>query len=260
MSNHIGGSQCEVGAIANVCSEDPEAAFAAMAIANLVNYLDDIFQALQTVITTMTPTFATFPETFNPNNITTFPGSSDASVIGTASYFVGSLAALIPGVGAITAGSTAAARLGTVGSVSYMAGSGANMANLGGSSSDSSIEVQFLSFAAIQGLLGELAQAMADGFSEFTSSILTDTPPDDLQTATRQLPSILAGGAFAESAPGFSLSSAQNLTAAIAGPGINLLWQYQGTIVAKVNRDNIPIDPCEGESKKCAGCLSASKY
>lgn len=40
---------------------------------------------------------------------------------------------------------------------------------------------------------------------------------------------------------------AQNLTAAIAGPGINLLWQYGGTVVAKANRNNLPLDPCEGK-------------
>lgn len=220
-----------------------------MAIAHFVNYLDDIFQAFQTVVTTMTPVFATFPETFNPGNITTLPGgSSDASIVGTTSYFIGSLAAMIPGVGIAAAGSTAAARLGTLGAVSYMAGSGANMANLGGDSSSDSIEVQFLSYTAIQDLHGTLKQVVSDGFSEFASSRLSGIPPDGFESDSRQLPSILAGGAFAKPAPGFSMDSAKNLTAAIAGPGINLMWQYQGTVVAKVNKDNLPIDPCEGES------------
>lgn len=193
----------------------------------------------------MTPAFATFPDTFNPGNISTLPGTSDASTVGTASYFIGSLAALIPGVGAVAAGSTAAARLGNLGSVSYMAGSGANMANLGDDSSGG-LEVQFRNYGKIQALLSGLGQAVTDGFAEFLNSRLSETPPDGFESDPRQLPQILAGGTFARPANKFSLDSGKNLTAPIAGPGINILWQYQGTVVAKVNKGNLPIDPCEG--------------
>lgn len=55
---------CDTGDAKDVCSENPQAAFATIAIANFVNYLNDVFQAFQVVINTMTPVFATFPETF----------------------------------------------------------------------------------------------------------------------------------------------------------------------------------------------------
>lgn len=191
----------------------------------------------------MTPTFATFVDTFNPGNITTLPGSSQAGIAGTALYFAGSLAGLIPGVGLVS-GTAAKTAYGGLGAVSYMGGSAAGVANIGEGSGN--IEVQFASFATISGLLGDLAQAVADGFSTFASSRLSEIPPDGFETDPQQLPSILASGAFAEPHPPFDLSMAQNLTAAVAGPGINLLWQYQGTVVAKVNKNNLPVDPCDG--------------
>lgn len=46
---NYGGSQCDVGDAADVCTENPQAAFAVMATANFVNYLDDVFQTLQVV-------------------------------------------------------------------------------------------------------------------------------------------------------------------------------------------------------------------
>lgn len=209
---NYGGSQCDPGDAADVCSENPQAAYAVMAIANMVNYLDDVFQTLQVVINTMTPMFATFPETFNPGNITTLPGSADTGIAGSSLYFVGSLAALVPGLGAVSAGGNAAKALGGLGAVSYMGGSAAGVAGLDGGESGN-LEVQFASFAAISQLLGDLSQAVADGFSTFASSRLSEVPPEGFETDPTYLPSILATGDFAEPHPPFSLSMAQNLTA-----------------------------------------------
>lgn len=242
----FGGEQCDVGSVADTCPQNPQAAFAAMAIGNLINYLDDVFQALQTVITTMTPTFATFPDTFNPNNITVMPGTGGLSTASIASYFVGSVAALVPGLG-LTQGATAAARLGSLSAVAYMAGSGAAIGTVTDDGTDN-IEVQFQSFATIEGLLGQLSKAVSDSFAAFAEDLLTTIPGDGYAEDPRQLPSLLSEGAFAEPHPGFDSSMAQNLTAAIAGPGINVLWQYSGVVVAKVNGNNLPVSPCDGDT------------
>lgn len=200
-----GGKECQLNVAAQVCSEDPQAAYAVMAIADFVNYLDDVFQTLQLVINTMTPQFATFPETFNPKNITTLPGNSAAGISGTALYFVSSLAGLIPGVElAGDAAGSAAKALGGIGAVAYMGGSAAGVSNIGGDSGN--IEIQFSSFSTISGMLGDLAQAVADGFSTFATSLLSDMPPEGFESDPRQLPTILSEGGFAEPHPPFDPS------------------------------------------------------
>jgi len=100
------GGYCNLDAVARQCSHDPYAAFAASAIANLVNYFDATLEAFNLVIDTMTPAFANFPKTFMPYNVTKFPasGPSDEAIAGTALYFAGSLAGLIPGVGPVVGG------------------------------------------------------------------------------------------------------------------------------------------------------------
>ena len=100
------GGSCSLDVVAQQCSQDPYAMFAASAIANLVNYFDEALRTFNLVIDRMTPAFASFPGTFMPNNVTKFPasGPSDEAIAGTALYFAGSLAGLIPGVGPVLGG------------------------------------------------------------------------------------------------------------------------------------------------------------
>ncbi|KAK5168600.1 uncharacterized protein LTR77_005909 [Saxophila tyrrhenica] len=241
-----GGTHCDAGPVIDSCPQNPQFAYIEIATINLVNYLDDIFQAFQTVITTVTPAFAGFPGTFNPNNITTLPGDDPAGLAGAASYFVGSLAALVPGFGLFAEGSTAAARFGQLGAAAYAAGSVAGISEF--SDESGNIETQFSDFAAISKMLSRLSDALASTFSTFVTSRMNEAPPEGFETDPTHLPMLLADGTFAEPHPPFSLSQAENLTAAIAGPGINLLWQYGSTVIAKVNRNNLAVDPCEGDN------------
>src|ERR1700761_8401128 len=55
-----GTSQCDPADVLDYCSQNPQYAFALAAIANFVNYIEDLFQAVETVVTTMTPSFANF--------------------------------------------------------------------------------------------------------------------------------------------------------------------------------------------------------
>lgn len=45
-----GGTHCDPGDVVDVCPSNPQFSFVEIAIVNLVNYLDDLFQSVQTVV------------------------------------------------------------------------------------------------------------------------------------------------------------------------------------------------------------------
>jgi len=111
------------------------------------------------------------------------------------------------------------------------------------------LNLKFEDAASISYLLGNLSKSLNDGFEAFATSRMNEVPPPGFETDPTYLPQLLSGGSFAGLLKGaFTQEMADNFTAAIAGPGINLLWQYSGVVVAKVHKDNFPVDPCSGDT------------
>ena len=244
---------CDPYRVADHCSDNPKAAFTLMAVANMVIYLNHLFDIFQEVVSGLTPALMKFPETYNPKEITTKAGTTAFGGAGTALFFVGAIAAFTPGLNIISATGTAGVALNRLSTFTYASGALSGALNLG-AGGDTSIEVQFMNAANIEDFLGQLVDAVSGGFEKYINHILNDVPDDmsdeqpKYKDDPRELPLLLKDGTFAGPIPEPPESMRENITAALAGPGINSMWWRAGVAIAKVNKDSLPIDPCDGDN------------
>ena len=248
---------CDPARIADQCVDDPKASLALFSVTNLIIYMEDLYDMFDEVVETLIAASQSFPQTFNPKNITTEGGADGWSGAGTALSFAAAVAAFAPGLGLVSAAGSAAGTLNKFSAAAYAAGGAANLEGLTGGGGES-IEVQFLSAANIIKYLGDTKGTMSQGFRSFFEHHLHDVPATNIENSMNhrpyysfdptELPQLLAGGQFIEPHDDFSVSMMQNMSAALAGPGINTLWSDAGVVIAKVNRDNLPIDPCDGDT------------
>jgi hypothetical protein len=248
---------CEQSPLNNHCLDNPKAAYSLLAVTNMVAYLRSLSDLFSSVAQELEAAYPKFTVTFNPKEISTKAGTTPFGGMGTSLFFIGAVAAFAPGVNIIAAAGTVGTALNRLSTVTYAAGALAGTLNMG-SGGDDSIEVQFLNAANLQDFLARMIRTVSSGFEKYISHILVDKPLSSIDAGlnhkTRyedepsELPQLLKDGTFAGPLPGPSESMRQNLTAAMAAPGINAMWARAGVVVAKVNKTVLPIDPCFGDN------------
>jgi hypothetical protein len=252
------GDTCEKAGLKDHCLSNPKAVYSLYAITHMVLYMRSLNKLFESIALELTAAFPQLAVTFNPKEMTVKPGTSAAGGTGTALFLIGAVAAFAPGVGML-AGSAVrvGANLNKLSTVAYAAGAAANGANLGGPG-EQSIELQFLNAASVTDFLSRMIRDVSAGFEKYIKHVLTDQPISDddatknhkprYQDDPAELPQLLKDGTFAAPVPGPSDDMRKNLTAAMAAPAINQMWARAEVVVAIINKDHLPIDPCVGDN------------
>ena len=163
------------------------------------------------------------PTIFNPQALTTLPGSAPPGIAAVGSWFGGTLTTLATTFRLVTAEATKTI-FNEIGATLYGAGMIAWADKVSGAASKS-LETIFNRDVNISVPIGDLQQNMTYAWPFYTEQLLSDIPPSDDNDDTYKgagfaynvtmIPQILASGAFAEPLPSYSTDTIANLTAAL---------------------------------------------
>ncbi|QIW99840.1 hypothetical protein AMS68_005358 [Peltaster fructicola] len=176
-------------------------------------------------------------ERFNPSTKSSLPSGYGNLAAGLG--IVGSLAGLVPIFGSYA---STAVSIGT------------NAMNLLATPGNADLEVRFNSYAELMDQLSKFTLAIKSTLDKLVQDIFTLIPPDDFglygphtgwESDPMQLPSAIAGGAFAASTSPQWDQITGLMKASIYAQALNHLWNREKVVVMKISKNGLEIDPCD---------------